>query len=171
MIFGRDNLGKLFILVGAAGAILAFLFTPWAQSVTVGWLKGIPATKFLGHLAESVFGSSPTGLKLNLWGIPILAAVSIVLVFASLNEAWRGWLALSQIGITLLALGYLAYSAPHIQAFGIRAGGLIQSLLGGRLAWGAWTTVVAFVLVGIGGVLDLITSRGEGRYAAEDVYY
>jgi len=161
MIFGRDNLGKLFVLVGAAGAILAFIFAPCAQSVTVGWLKGIPATKFLGHLAESVFGPSPTGLKLNLWGIPILAAVSIALVVASLNEVWRSRLALGQIGSAMLALGYLAYSAPRIQGLGIRAGGIIQSLLGGELAWGFWATAVAFVLIGMGGVLELIASRGE----------
>ena len=161
MIFSSDNLGKLFILVGAIGAILAFLFAPCAQSVTVDWLKDIPETKILGHFAESILGSSPTGLKLNLWGIPILAAVSIALVFASLNETWRSWLALGQIGIAVLGLGYLAYSAPHIQGLGIRAGGLIQSLLGGELAWGFWATVVTFVLIGMGGVLELIASRGE----------
>lgn len=60
MIFGRDNLGKPFILVGAAGAILAFLFAPWAQSVTVGGLKDIPETQLLGHIAESLLGL-PTG--------------------------------------------------------------------------------------------------------------
>jgi len=161
MIFGSNNLGKLLVLIGAAGAILAFVFAPWAQSVTVGWLKGIRETELLGHFAESILGSSPTGLKLNLWGIPILAVVSVALVFASLNEAWRGWLALGQIGIAVLALGYLAYSAPHIQGLGIRAGGLIQSLLGGELAWGFWTTVMAFLLIGMGGVLELIASRGE----------
>jgi len=161
MIFGKDNLGKLFILIGAVGAILAFLFAPCAQSVTVGWLKGLQETRLLGHFAESILGSSPTGLKLNLWGIPILAVVSIALVFASLNEIWRSRLALGQIGIAVLALGYLAYSAPRIQALGIRAGGLIQSLLGGRLAWGFWATMVAVVLIGMGGVLELIASRGE----------
>jgi len=108
-----------------------------------------------------VFGPSPTGLKLNLWGIPILAVVSIALVFASLNEAWRSWLALGQIGIAVLALGYLAYSAPHIQALGIRTLGIIKSLLGGELAWGFWATVLAFLLIGMGGVLELIASRGE----------
>ena len=159
MIFGKDNLGKLFILVGAIGAILAFLFAPWAQSVTVGWLKGLSETKLLGHFAESILGSSPTGLKLNLWGIPSLAAVSIALVVASLNEVWRSRLALGQIGIAVLALGYLAYSAPHIQGLGIRAGGIIKSLLGGKLAWGFWATVVACVLIGMGGVLELIASR------------
>ncbi|MBC8275297.1 MAG: hypothetical protein H8E40_10055 [Chloroflexi bacterium] len=161
MIFSSDNLGKLFILVGAIGAILAFLFAPCAQSVTVGWLKGIQEIKLLGHFAESILGSSPTGLKLNLWGIPFLAVVSVALVFASLNEAWRSWLALGQIGSAVLALGYLAYSAPHIQGLGIRAGGFIQSLLGGELAWGFWATVVAFLLIGMGGVLELIASRGE----------
>jgi len=161
MIFSSNNFGKLFVLIGAAGAILAFLFAPCAQSVTVGWLKGIAETKLLGHFVESILGSSPTGLKLNLWGIPILAAVSIALVFASLNEAWRSRLALGQIGIAVLALGYLAYSAPPIQGLGIRTLGIIKSLLGGELAWGFWAIVMAFVLVGMGGVLDLIASRGE----------
>jgi len=161
MIFSSDNLGKLFVLVGAVGAILAFLFAPWAQSVTVGWLKGIPETKLLENLAESILGSSPTGLKLNLWGTPILAVVSITLVFAGLNEAWRNRLALGQIGIAVLALGYLAYSAPHIQGLGIRTLGIIKSLLGGEPAWGFWATVLAFLLVGMGGVLELIVSREE----------
>jgi len=183
--------GKAVVCLGLLLVVICF-FLPWVEMATVGQLMPLlqPVVALLqpyvGELLELVEQySSLSGLELAFKApyIPtpfrilvvlplVMGALSLILLLissatgGSMPESLATGLALACV----LVLALLVYNIPSVERLG-RASNILVSvlaaLLGARLSWGFWGSLLAIILIAAGVMLDKASSTAyedEGEY-------
>ncbi len=190
----RFNSGKIFTLVGSLLGVICF-FLPWVHMETAA--KVMPLLRPVIGLLHPYFGelldsanrfSSLSGLELTfkvsyiptslriLASLPLVMAIlaSILLVLSVVRGRTAESLAMGMATVCILVLVFLVYSIPSIERLGYASNILValsSELLGVKLSWGFWGSLVALILIAVGVVLDAANpTPDEYEYEYADQY-
>lgn len=144
MTIFEKGLGKGLTFVGIVVVAVAFFSAPWVQH------------KILGLTVQAW-----TGQQASLWGVVIAVVISLALLVLGIRQLLRRVLGVAQVIVGIAGVVYSAVGTSLLSG---------QEELGKvELQWGFWLVIAAFVLIALGGVLELLVARSADTPATR--YY